>query len=627
MRKLITILFFFSCSQQSVFSQKQSVIDSLLIILSTAKQDSDKVKLLNEISYNFPYINPDEGLKFGNQALDLAKKISWTKGIASAYSSIGANYANKADYALALEYEYKSLKIYEQLNDLPNQAMLLQNIGIVHHTSKNQLKALEYDQKALKLFEQLNNKERIAAMYSNIANVYYSLHDKENVIKNNLKALQLYEALGDMRGIARLLGNIANYYAEEGEFSKAMVYYFDALRKEITLENKNGITRNMGNIGETYLDISKDTSGTIKPDSLIPAGKTANLQKALSFLKTTVENAKELKQVEYILAFEEVLSEAYMLSGNSEAALKTYQEYIVIRDSIYDVEKYNAATRRELDYEYGKREDSIAYQKQLAEVKLYEEKKMRSRETIFYSAGLLLVLIFSAVIFNRWRISQRQKKLIEIEKKRSDDLLLNILPSVVAEELKQKGSAAAKQFDDVTVMFTDFKNFSSISEKLSPTDLVGEIDTTFKAFDEIIGRHNIEKIKTIGDSYMCVGGLPVTNSTNATDVVKAALEIQKYMKTYAEQRKNEGKEVFEIRIGIHTGPVVAGIVGVKKFAYDIWGDTVNIASRMESSGEVGKVNISGNTYEKIKDQFNCIHRGKIEAKNKGGIDMYFIEPV
>ena len=627
MRKLIIILFFFSCNQRSVFSQEQTVIDSLLIILSSANEDSNKVNLLNEISYNFPYINPDEGLKYGNQALDLAKKISWTKGIASAYSSIGANYANKADYALALEYEYKSLKIYEQLNDLPNQAMLLQNIGIVHHTSKNQLKALEYDQKALKLFEQLNNKERIAAMYSNIANVYYSLHDKENVIKNNLKALQMYEALGDMSGIARLLGNIANYYAEEGEFSKAMVYYFDALRKEISLENKNGITRNMGNIGETYLDISKDTSGTIKPDSLIPAGKRANLEKALSFLKTTVENAKELKQVEYILAFEEVLSEAYMLSGNSEDALKTYQEYIVIRDSIYDVEKYNAATRKELDYEYGKREDSIAYQKQLAEVKLYEEKKMRSRETIFYSAGLLLVLIFSAVIFNRWRISQKQKKMIEIEKKRSDDLLLNILPSVVAEELKQKGSAAAKQFDDVTVMFTDFKNFSSISEKLSPTDLVGEIDTTFKAFDEITGRHNIEKIKTIGDSYMCVGGLPVTNSTNATDVVKAALEIQKYMKTYAEQRRKEGKEVFEIRIGIHTGPVVAGIVGVKKFAYDIWGDTVNIASRMESSGEVGKVNISGNTYEKIKDQFNCIYRGKIEAKNKGGIDMYFIEPV
>lgn len=202
---------------------------------------------------------------------------------------------------------------------------------------------------------------------------------------------------------------------------------------------------------------------------------------------------------------------------------------------------------------------------------------------------------------------------------------MNILPEEVAEELKAKGSADAKQFDDVTVMFTDFKNFTQISEKLSPTELVNEIHTCFKAFDEIISKHNIEKIKTIGDSYMCAGGLPVMNKTNAIDVVSAAMEIQTFMQQHSAQRKNEGKEIFEIRIGVHTGPVVAGIVGVKKFAYDIWGDTVNIASRMESSGEAGKVNISGSTYELVKEKFNCIHRGKIQAKNKGEIDMYFVE--
>jgi adenylate cyclase len=219
---------------------------------------------------------------------------------------------------------------------------------------------------------------------------------------------------------------------------------------------------------------------------------------------------------------------------------------------------------------------------------------------------------------------------LRTEKKKSDDLLLNILPLEVAEELKQKGSAKAKQFDQVTVMFTDFKGFTQISEKLSPSELVTEIHTCFKAFDNIITKYNIEKIKTIGDAYMCAGGLPVTNTTNAIDVVIAAMEIQQFMQEHLQQRKNENKELFEIRIGIHTGPVVAGIVGVKKFAYDIWGDTVNIASRMESSGEAGKVNISGSTYELVKGNpmaigFNCIHRGKILAKNKGEIDMYFVE--
>lgn len=221
-------------------------------------------------------------------------------------------------------------------------------------------------------------------------------------------------------------------------------------------------------------------------------------------------------------------------------------------------------------------------------------------------------------------VNERTAELV-IEKKKSDDLLLNILPEEVAEELKLNGNANAKEFDEVTVMFTDFKGFTQISEKLSPEELVAEIHTCFKAFDEIITSHNIEKIKTIGDSYMCAGGLPIKNKTHAIDVVNAAIEIQQFMLNHLQLRKNEGKEVFEIRIGIHTGTVVAGIVGVKKFAYDIWGDTVNTASRLESSGEPGKINISSTTYEIIKDKYKCTYRGKINAKNKGEIDMYFVD--
>jgi len=253
-----------------------------------------------------------------------------------------------------------------------------------------------------------------------------------------------------------------------------------------------------------------------------------------------------------------------------------------------------------------------------------------------YTIYVLLILI-GLRYFIKWREhnlrmeNEKLEKKVELrtaevvaEKKKSDDLLLNILPEEVAEELKAKGSADAKQFDEVTVMFTDFKGFTQISEKLTPTELVAEIHTCFKAFDSIIEKYNIEKIKTIGDSYMCAGGLPVTNTTNAVDVVNAALKIQQFMQQHLQHRKAEGKEPFEIRIGVHTGPVVAGIVGVKKFAYDIWGDTVNIASRMESSGEAGKVNISSGTYELVKGEFKCEHRGKIKAKNKGEIDMYFV---
>lgn len=211
------------------------------------------------------------------------------------------------------------------------------------------------------------------------------------------------------------------------------------------------------------------------------------------------------------------------------------------------------------------------------------------------------------------------------EKKKTDDLLLNILPLETADELKRWGVSPARSYESVTVMFTDFKGFTQISEQLAPQRLVSELDLCFRAFDDIIGRHQIEKIKTIGDSYLCVGGMPKTNSTHARDVVAAALEMQKYMNVLKQEKQKHNEPFFEMRIGIHSGPVVAGIVGVKKFAYDLWGDTVNTASRMESSCEVGKVNVSGTTWELIKYRFHCIHRGKIAAKNKGEIDMYFVE--
>lgn len=231
------------------------------------------------------------------------------------------------------------------------------------------------------------------------------------------------------------------------------------------------------------------------------------------------------------------------------------------------------------------------------------------------------------------RYEEKIKKLwatstsIHKERSRSDELLLNILPFETATELKATGKVIARKYDLVTVMFTDFKNFTKLSEQMSAEELVQEINYCYSEFDRIISNHNIEKIKTIGDSYMCAGGIPVENETHALDMVKTALEIQQFIKHHSLEKKQTKNEYFEIRIGIHTGPVIAGVVGIKKFAYDIWGDTVNTASRMETSGEAGKVNISGVTYELIKNQFNCTYRGKIEAKNKGEVDMYFVESI
>lgn len=220
-----------------------------------------------------------------------------------------------------------------------------------------------------------------------------------------------------------------------------------------------------------------------------------------------------------------------------------------------------------------------------------------------------------------------QSREIAGQKVRIEELLLNILPRAVSDELRDTGRATARRFDDVTVMFTDMKGFTRVAEKMTPEQLVTELDECFARFDDITARYGIEKIKTIGDSYMCACGVPAADPHHAAKAVMAALDVREEMRRWHDEREAHGREAWVLRIGLHTGPVVAGVVGKRKFAYDIWGDTVNTASRMESSGEPGEVNISGTTYALVKDYFECEHRGQVEAKNKGRIDMYFVRRI
>ena len=250
---------------------------------------------------------------------------------------------------------------------------------------------------------------------------------------------------------------------------------------------------------------------------------------------------------------------------------------------------------------------------------------------ILFILSIVFILLHGLLSSQNQEIMDQQAALevknkeVEREMSISENLLLNILPKETAKELKEYGSATPKSYEMVSVLFTDFKGFTNISEQLSPKNLVQELNFCFNAFDDIVQKYNLEKIKTIGDAYMCAGGIPVPNKTNAIDAVNAAIEMQHFINEWEQEKASKGEITWKLRIGIHTGEIVSGVVGKTKFTYDIWGDTVNLASRMESSCEAGKINISETTYQLVKDSFKCTSRGMLQVKNKGPVNMYFVE--
>lgn len=258
-----------------------------------------------------------------------------------------------------------------------------------------------------------------------------------------------------------------------------------------------------------------------------------------------------------------------------------------------------------------------------------------------YFLGLyLVVFVFLLYLVNRrfigrhLRKQERLEKIIAdrteelmVEKEKVDSLLANLLPKGTAAEIMAKGKASKQKYNFATVLFSDIQGFTRIAEEVNPEKLIDELDKFFFQFDTVVGKYNIEKIKTIGDAYMCAGGIPKKNRTNPIEVVLAALEMQQYMEDMRVDQRKKGLTFWDIRIGIHTGTVIAGVIGYKKLSYDIWGDTVNTASRMESSGEPGKINISGVTYSYVRDFFICEYRGKMPVKYKGELDMYFVNGI
>jgi class 3 adenylate cyclase len=492
------------------------------------------------------------------------------------------------------------LKISEEINDTIRIVTSLNNIGGIYQNKTSQHdKALDYFFRSyhLNLSLPVPDQYLLGTALVNLGEFYYKKGNDTAALRYLNESAKAYAGTESLPYALIYTGRV---YTRQRAFEKAIQTLNSAFAYAKKLDTRLDLAQALVGLGQTYY-----AKGDI-------ATAIANYKQSLEYsepMNTTME-MKDAYQG---------LTESYAKNNDFVNAFKYQNLLLSIKDTIYNVTTDKKLGTLQFTFDLERKESQISL---LNKNKVIQQQEINRQKFVRNSfiGGFAVVLLFAAVFF-------RQRNKISKGKKRSDELLLNILPAETAEELKETGTAKAKSFEKVSVLFTDFKNFTQASEKLTPEELVAEINHCYSEFDRIITKHGIEKIKTIGDSYMCAGGLPVPNETHPFDVINAGLEIAAFIETTKQEKMAEGKPAFDIRIGIHTGPVVAGIVGIRKFSYDIWGDTVNTASRMESSGAVGKVNISGSTYELVKDKYTCTPRGKMEAKNKGLIEMYFVEGI
>lgn len=551
--------------------------------------------------------NSSLALQFFKKRLAYSEKEGEKLLVAGALNNVGMIYENQGQYASALDCYKRSLSIYEGLEDKKGQAMGHNKLGTIYQVQKNFPSALKYYKLSLAMGEEAGDKKTIAIGLNNIGNCYDAQEEFLEALKCYQKSLSIKEEIGDSRGVALTLSNIGATYESLGKPMLALEYYEKSLFLFEEMGFKKGIGSGLNTLGLHYQN---------QGDAL----------QAIKYCLRGLALAEEIDRLSDQKTACNCLYKSYKDLGNNAKALHYIEKLSVIEDSL----QFEETSKRLEQMEFAKivLQDSVARAEEvrLIEEAHQEEVREKNRTSTLLAGSVIFVLLFAGFIYSRLRFTKKAKADIEKEKDRSEKLLLNILPSDIAAELKEKGRAEARDFDKVSILFTDFKGFTAASENLSAQALVSEINICFEVFDGLMEKYKIEKIKTIGDAYMAAGGIPKPSDDSVKNTVLAALEMQAFISQRKLDLESQGKAFFEMRLGIHTGPVVAGIVGVKKFAYDIWGDTVNTASRMESSGAVGQVNISQSTYLILKDDsdFKFESRGKIEAKGKGEIEMYFV---
>ncbi|MBL8005077.1 MAG: tetratricopeptide repeat protein [Candidatus Kapabacteria bacterium] len=551
-----------------------------------------------------------KALEYYSKALLILEEIGNKVGIASNLGNIGNVYNYLSDYPKALEYYSKALHIGEEIGSKYGNAANLGNIGLVYSDLSDYPKALEYYSKALLIFEEIGNKLGIVSNLVSIGNVYSNLSDYPKALEYYSKALPIFEEIGNKVGIATNLMNIGIVYWNLSDYPKALEYYTKALHINEEIGNKVGIAINLGNIGIVYKSLSDYPKAIeyyskafhINEEIGNKVGIASNLGNIGSVYATKESTYYDVKKAEVYLQKSLVLAEEI---GAKVVRKEAYEQLHKLR---LNEEHYKEA----LEFQT----KSIALEKEIQSI---EAKKQADR-------------------FDNERKTAEREKQIAVERARYEEresILRNILPDSVTDRLVKGENPIADHFETASVLFMDLVGFTSLASIAPPKQIVYLLDAIFQKADEVVETFGLEKIKTIGDGYLAVGNVttPLENHQKAT--AQAALQLLITMRDFVVNIPSDLGDTnwikdmndIEIRIGIHTGEVVAGIIGKNKYTYDLWGDAVNVASRMESNSEAGRIHISEQFAKSIESypEFSLIPRGEISIKGKGTMNTFWLE--
>lgn len=579
------------------FSQNRATVDSLqALYISEDFEEGERLGILSGLASSHP--NPDSSLVYSEELIRRAIALDSSDALYRGYLQKGNGLLFRGDLTEALETYFKGVEI---------------------------------------ISKDAKNRNELGALYLSIAGVYSSMGNEQSSIsyyKNAIKLLSDLKSRWDSISYASAIENLGDSYnLEFGRPDTALVLFKESETIWKALDYKLGIAYNVGNIGLAYAQLGNTKEAEIKIQEAISileeledyypicvyltymadfSAARNEWTYAFEYAERSLHLAKQYSLKEQIGDAYLKLSELHKKRGDVEKSFEYYKNHIIYRDSVQNI----TAVQQMANFAMSQKQNELDI--------LNEKQKTQRVIGISIAIALFLIFLLAIGLYRRNVYIKKTTMIIEKEMDRSENLLLNILPQKTAQELKEHGTVKASKFNSVTVLFTDFVAFTRHSEQLDPELLVESIGYYFTAFDDIIEKYDLEKIKTIGDSYMCAGGLPFAIKDHAHKMIQAAHEILEFVEEAKKNRTGDQMR-FDIRIGINTGPVVAGVVGSKKFSYDIWGDTVNVASRMEGMSEAGKINISENTYNLVKDSFECEYRGEIAVKNRGVMKMYFVQ--